>query len=225
MSLNKVSKNGNMYGWIDATWNTVKGVCPHGCEYCYMKRWGKQPDLHFDVKELKTDLGCGNFIFVGSSCDMWAEAIPVDWIHRTLIQCRKYENNRYLFQSKNPGRIYELRRFLPPDIVAGTTIETNRYYPEMGKALDVTERAWSILQFSLLDIDTIITIEPIMQFDLDKLVGIIKTAEPKWVNIGANTNSKVKLPEPSPDKVKELILALSEFTEVKVKSNLNRLMP
>jgi molybdopterin converting factor small subunit len=36
----------------------------------------------FDEKELKTDLGKGNFIFVGSSCDMWAQNIPEEWIEK-----------------------------------------------------------------------------------------------------------------------------------------------
>jgi hypothetical protein len=33
-----------------------------------MKRWGEQRPLHLDESELYTDLGEGNFIFVGSSC-------------------------------------------------------------------------------------------------------------------------------------------------------------
>ena len=61
MPLNK--STGNMYEFITHTWNTIKGECPHGCSYCYMKRWGKQPPVHFDEKELKTDLGKNNFIF------------------------------------------------------------------------------------------------------------------------------------------------------------------
>ena len=52
MPLNK--SIGNMYNFITHTWNTIKGECPHGCSYCYMKRWGKQPPLHFDEKELDT---------------------------------------------------------------------------------------------------------------------------------------------------------------------------
>lgn len=213
-----------MYSWVSHTWNTVKGACPHDCAYCHMKRWGKQPELHFDEKELKTDLGTGNFIFVGSSCDMWAESIPEKWIHDTLKHCRQYEGNRYLFQSKNPRRVYNSRQFLPPDIVVGTTIETNRDYKFMGNAPSITERAWIILNLSVLDIDTIITIEPIMDFDLKSLVNIIRYAGPKWVNIGANTNRKVRLPEPGSKKIKDLIEALTEFTEVKVKANLGRLM-
>lgn len=223
--MNKVSENGNMYQFVTHTWNTIKGECPHNCAYCYMKRWGKQPELHFDEKELKTDLGSGNFIFVGSSCDMWAYQIPINWIIDTAAHCRYFNKNKYLFQTKNSIRLYNLRPCLPQNVVLGTTIETNRSYPEMGIAPDVKKRAWGMFQLNSYGFETMITVEPIMDFDLDKLVGIIKFAEPKWVNIGANTNSKVKLPGPKPDKVKELITALKEFTEVKVKSNLKRLEP
>ena len=127
-----------------------------------------------------------------------------------------------MFQSKNPRRMYYLRSFMPPRIVLGTTIETNRLYPEiMGNAPKVLDRAWDLYKSETQDF---ITIEPIMDFDLKRLVSIINIVQPAWVNIGANTNSKVKLPEPAPGKVKDLIEALSEFTEVKVKPNLGRLM-
>lgn len=95
---------GNMYNFVTHTWNTVKGACPHDCSYCYMKRFGNQKPVRFDEKELKTDLGQGNFIFVGSSCDLFAESIPKKWINATLLQCYCYDN-KYLFQSKNPERM------------------------------------------------------------------------------------------------------------------------
>ena len=58
MALNWVkNKKSNMYQFIDATWNTVKGECYHDCSYCYMKRWGKLNKVRFDEKELKTRLG------------------------------------------------------------------------------------------------------------------------------------------------------------------------
>ena len=217
-------------GWITHTWNAIKGACPHSCEYCYCKKWGDQPELHFDEKELKTKLvdpetGKDDLdIFCGSSCDMWADKIPIKWIIYTIDHCRCFDNNRYLFQTKNPLRLYNLHCFLPSNIVLGTTIETNRYYPEiMGTAPSVRERAWHILNLSLVGIETMVTLEPLMDFDLDKLVGIIKSAKPKWVNIGANTNHKVKLPEPPAEKVKELIVELKKITEVKIKKNLKRL--
>ena len=65
MGLNK--SKGQMYEWINFTWNTIKGACPHDCKYCFMKQWGQLNPVRFDEKELNTDLGSGNFIFVGSS--------------------------------------------------------------------------------------------------------------------------------------------------------------
>ena len=103
MGLNK--SKGNMYDFVTHTWNTVKGKCYHDCSYCYMKKWGKLNDVRFDEKELKTDLGKDNFIFVGSGCDMFAESIPDEWIKKTLKHCGLYEDNQYLFQTKNPKNI------------------------------------------------------------------------------------------------------------------------
>ena len=62
------------------------------------------------------------------------------------------------------------------------------------------------------------------QFDLKQFVGMIKEINPEYVSIGANSNPKVKLPEPSPEKLKALIKELRKFTEVKLKDNLKRLL-
>ena len=78
MPLNKTK--GNMYDFVTHTWNPIKGRCSHDCQYCYMKRWGELPDLHLDAREMKTDLGSGNYIFVGSSTDMFAEDVSWEWI-------------------------------------------------------------------------------------------------------------------------------------------------
>ena len=72
-----------MYPFVSHTWNVIRGKCPHECIYCYMKKF-KVGELRFEEKELKTNLGKGNFIFVGSSIDMWAEQIPDEWIEKVL---------------------------------------------------------------------------------------------------------------------------------------------
>lgn len=215
---------GNMYEWLTHTWNTVKGKCPHGCHYCYMKRWGEQKPVRFDTKELKVDPGAGNFIFVGSSCDMFASKIPLKWITDTLRHCREFDKNRYLFQSKNPQRIYEMRSYLPEDAVLGTTIESNRLYRQMGNAPNPTDRAEAMFILRNQGYRIMITIEPIMDFDIDDLVSMVIACRPNWINIGANTNHKIKLVEPAPSKVMELIDKLKSINEVKVKPNLRRLM-
>ena len=216
MGLN-ISK-GNMYEWVTHTWNAIKGKCFHDCSYCYVKRWGELNPVRFDGKELDTDLGTGNFIFVGSSCDMFAEGIPGDWIVKTLNHCMKYDGNSYLFQSKNPGRM----DLIPEHCHICTTIETNRDYPDiMRDAPNVWDRAFDM---SLLDHGSkFITIEPVMDFDLTDLVLMIKAVFPKQVNIGADSGGN-GLPEPSQEKILNLIHELSKFTTVKKKKNLNRLI-
>jgi hypothetical protein len=72
-------------------------------------------------------------------------------------------------------------------------------------------------------VKTFVTVEPIMDFDLPEFVELIKRANPIQVNIGADTGHN-NLPEPPKGKVLELIAALGEFTTVKQKSNLSRLL-
>jgi len=212
---------GNMYRYITHTWNTLKGKCEHDCSYCYMKRWKRQNALRFDSKELKTDLGEGNFIFAGSSCDLFAGNVSPEWIKLTLEHCSKY-NNKYLFQTKNPAKLMTFKDELPDDLVICTTIETNRFYPEiMANSPKPEFRAQSMSE--LYEFVRFVTIEPIMDFDLPELVELIKLCCPVQVNIGADSGGH-KLPEPSKEKILDLISELSKFTVVVQKKNLRRLL-
>ncbi|MCJ7447931.1 MAG: hypothetical protein MUO72_09570 [Bacteroidales bacterium] len=183
-----------------------------------MKRWGKQKPVHFDEKELKTDLGSGNFIFVGSSCDMFAKNIPDEWINKTMEHCRKLDNT-YLFQSKNPQRFMYV--IFPPKTKLCTTIETNRWYP--GFMNDSPIPTYRSLGLSGYIGDKYITIEPIMDFDLQDLVYMIKKCNPIQVNIGADSGNN-NLPEPSKKKILALIDELKKFTVIDQKRNLKRLL-
>jgi len=219
-----IESKGNMYTWVTHTWNTIKGECPHGCTYCYMKRWGKQKPVRFDEKELKTDLGSGNFIFVGSSCDMWADDILDLWIRKTLAVCEKYDN-KYLFQSKNPDRILDYidACVISDKSVVCTTIETNRIYPDIMKECpSVINRGEAMNEISGV-IPTYVTIEPIMDFDLEEMVTIINHCNPVQVNIGADSGNN-NLPEPSKEKILALIDELKKFTVIDQKRNLTRLL-
>lgn len=212
---------GNMYGFVTHTWNPIKGKCWHDCEYCYMKSF-PQKELHLAENELTDDLGSGRFIFVGSSTDMFAENNPKDWIENVLEKCRKYPGNKYLFQSKNPKRIAEF--VLPERSIIGTTIETNRVYNQiMGKAPYPLFRAEVIHMFKTMGFKTMITIEPILDFDMKELVDLIRYANPDWVNIGADSKGH-NLLEPSREKILTLIEELKGFTEVRLKPNIKRIM-
>ncbi len=226
--------DGNMYKFITHTWNPVKGKCEHKCPYCYMCKEGRQiqTPIRLDTTEFRTDLKTNKFIFVGSGTDLFADNIPREWILRTLDYCYSFNNglfdysNNYLFQSKNPKRMIEfLEHPIFNESVACTTIETNRFYPEyMGNAPNVKERALAMQEISSRGIKTYVTIEPIMNFDLEEMIELIRMCNPIQVNIGANTNHGINLPEPSTDKILILIDELSKFTEVEKKSNLYRLL-
>ena len=72
-------------------------------------------------------------------------------------------------------------------------------------------------------VKTYVTIEPIMDFDLDKMVALIKMCNPKQVNIGADSGNN-HLPEPSKEKVLQLIDELQKFTVIHNKKNLKRII-
>ena len=213
-----------MYDFVTHTWNTVKGACPHDCTYCYMKRWGKLNPVRFDNKELKTDLGNGNFIFVGSSCDLFAHNIPNEWIVKTLKHCQDFDN-RYLFQTKNPERFLD---FIGDTVISDksvlcTTLESDSFYPEiMMYSPHPMQRSLAMEEISGV-IDTYITIEPVLDFHTEHFVKMIKRCNPKQVNIGADSGNN-NLPEPSREKLLELITELQKFTIIHNKRNLKRIL-
>jgi len=234
MALSKAK--GNMFEFVSHTWNPLKGRCPHQCGYCYVDRIYKRfkrniPPLHLDERELKTDLGSGNFIFVGSSTDMWAKDVPDEWINKIMDKITKgFEQgkaNKYLFQSKNPARFADYQICFASnqqDYVLATTIETNRYYPQMGNAVAPVKRCLDFAIPRFANLSKMITVEPIMDFDLSLFIEILKTPKPVQVNIGADSGNN-HLTEPPKDKILALI-GLLQTAGIKVfqKKNLKRLL-
>lgn len=77
---------------------------------------------------------------------------------------------------------------------------------------------------SKYNVETMISIEPVMDFDLDVFADWIRDINPKFVSIGADSKFRIKLQEPSKEKLESLIVILKTFTEVKNKDNVKRLM-
>ena len=227
MGLN-ISK-GNMYDFISHTWNVLKGRRLHACIYCFMlalaHRFNNMKGLHLDEAELRVNLGKGNFIFVGSSTDMFAADVPADWIMRVLDYANEFDN-RYLWQSKNPARILKfINHPVFQKSVVCTTIETNRWYPDiMNNAPLPEERAKAMAAISAVGVTTYVTCEPFIAFDHDALIALIRACNPAQVNIGKNSVRSVCLPEPTRDEVQAFIADLKTFTNVKVKSNASEWM-
>jgi DNA repair photolyase len=191
-----------------------------------MKRWGEQKPIHLDEREMKTDLGSGNFIFVGSSCDMFARDVPDEWIESIFDKIFDNEiksfskRNKYLLQTRNIKRIPKIAELWGNTFTICTTIESNRMY-EVGNAPSIQERIDELKKIKC--VPKMITIEPIMDFDIYPLLGAIKELGVIQVNIGADSGNN-GLPEPPKEKVLELIAELEKFTRVVQKKNLGRLM-
>lgn len=224
-----MNKNqGNMYEFVK-TRNFIGGACIYRCRYCYVefmkrrnsviaKKYSGKPFLA--ENEFKKGLGKGNTWFIGSMIDMFAENISDLFIHKVLSKCLNYDNT-YFFQSKNPRRFLDFN--FPPDTIFCTTVESNRIYHGITKAPSIKERIDGINEVSAIKGKPIhVTIEPIMDFDLDRFVTMIKWVNPNQVNIGADSKQS-DLPEPSGDKIGFLIGELKKFTRVHLKKNLKRL--
>ena len=217
--LNK--QKGNMYGFVTHTWNPIKGKCPHNCSYCYMRIF-PQKELRLSEKDLNDNIGENNFIFVGSSTDMWADKVPNEWIERTLVHCREYPKNTYLFQTKNPKRFKQFQNMFPDNTIIGITLETNRE-SDLDNCPSRKERVeYFSYNFPLLK-RKMVTIEPIMDFEVEPFCDLIKRINPEFINIGADSK-KSKLKEPSWFKVTNLISELKKFTRINQKKNLDRLI-
>lgn len=215
---------GDMYKFVSHTGNIIKGKCQHDCSYCYMKKFPNAGnELRLVKSELVGNLGGDKFIFIGSSTDMFASNVKSEDIKAVLDYCNLFDN-QYLFQSKNPSRFLEfIEHPVFSKSILCTTIETNRNYKEfMGNAPIVEERARAMEEISRLGIKTMVTIEPIMDFDLDELLKLVKRCNPIQVNIGKNTFRIVQLPEPDKEKAEQFVSELKKFTIVSIKDNLKR---
>lgn len=218
-----------MYPFITHTWNPLGGKCLHGCSYCSTEGIGKRyegvkqkysgnPKLYFSEF---CNLGKGNFIFVVAQNDLFADGVSDEIVRMILSYACKFEN-KYLFQSKNPERMYKFKDLLPKGSVVCTTIESNFDYPESG-GIPVIERVYAMAKFSRDGFLTYVTIEPVMSFDYCVLVPMIRCCSPEQVNIGADSKCN-KLNEPTKKDLLTLIDHLERFTVVNIKTNLMRLL-
>ena len=129
--------------------------------------------------------------------------------------------NAFLLQSKNPKRFLEfVDHPIAKRCVFGTTIESNRFYPEiMCNAPQIEERVEAMEKMANLGFATMVTAEPLLSFDLEQMLEYIKRCNPKKVNIGRNSYRNIELPEPSKEEVKLLIEGLKCISKIEIKKN------
>jgi len=162
-------------------------------------------------------------IFVVAQNDLFAEAVPDSFILRVLSECQINTQHRYFFQTKNPGRYLDFKANIPTGSILCTTIETNRYYPGIMQNSPIPFGRVEAMS-RMRGFEKHVTVEPIMEFDMREMVAMIKYCNPARVNIGADSKGN-NLPEPSKEKILALIDAMGALDiEVKLKSNLARLI-
>lgn len=215
------------------TWNPVGG-CKHHCygDGCWAARQAPRIpryDGGFDHPklfegELKKRFSGDVVVFVSSMGDLFGEWVPDEWIYE-VIGAMKKSGPRVTFflETKNPARYAKFLRLLPPNTILSTTIETNRDYQVSG-APPVRDRFEAFRKLAWPHKH--VSIEPIMDFDLEVLAGWMRRIaliEAEWrggtsmISVGYD-NWNCKLPEPPLDKTMALISQLERFTKVERKT-------
>lgn len=137
--------------WCDSTLNPIRGLCPHGCPYCYMKKihkrfgTGKETTYHWEecVAVLQHTKKPITF-FIGSSNDIFAEEHEKYDILDFIQELPEWHT--YLFLTKNPKRYDVIEKYmwrcgglkLAKDIVLGASLD-GKYYTDFNGGHDLLD--------------------------------------------------------------------------------------
>jgi len=212
-----MEKKNNMYELSVKQWNPFVG-CEHDCIYCkssfqrQLKRWAKgQGDCpecanfepHYrhsprlEQKLPKTKYM--QFIFTCSSGDI--VFCSTEYLERIITRIRSEPDRTFLVQSKDPSTFN--RVIFLKNVILGTTLETNKdkLCEGTSKAPKPSQRYKDFVKVDHLL--KMVTIEPVIDFDLDVMTDWIENINPCMVWLGYDSG-KNKLPEPELEKVKNL---------------------
>jgi protein gp37 len=216
--------NERMFPFITNTWNPLKGVCPHNC---YRHSDGKpgcwaqkiieekpvlkakyQGPYDFDMNQIERKFKSGSFVFVCDMLDLFAANVPMVAVQIIMKLMAAQPEVTFLTLTKNPRYAWIVE--IPKNVIVGATIESNINYnvSQAPKQTDRLEAMRDITDRKML------SIEPIMDFDLEPFVNEIIKVGPEFVAVGYD-NYKNGLIEPSFSKTLHLI-AMLEGAGIKV---------
>lgn len=211
---NLMEKKNNMYELSVKQWSPFAG-CEHDCVYCrssfqrQLKRWARKncpgcyeftPHTHperLNQKLPKTKHM--QFIFTCSSGDI--AFCPTEYLKEIIARIQSEPYKTFLIQSKDPQTFN--RAIFPKNVILGTTLETNRdeLCEGTSKAPKPSQR---YKDFAKVNHPLkMMTIEPVMDFDLDVMIDWVENINPCMLWLGYDSG-KNKLPEPELEKVKSL---------------------
>lgn len=215
------------------TWNCFVG-CGFECIYCNARKAALTRFKHIArysdgfapklvEEELRRRFKSGQFVFI---CYMGDLAFATREQFLTILaRIRQFPETYFLIQTKNPKHFFDWREdsgmVLPPNVYLGTTIESNRDYG-LTKAPPPVERFRYLAgyphNFKFL------SIEPVMDFDLDELTNWAALARPNIIEVGAD-NYFNHLVEPSSTKLRQLLSRLKKTCPIVIeKEGLERLL-
>lgn len=213
-----------MFPFITCTWNPLVG-CLHDCYYCWARnlsqtklkhteryRYGFKPQ--FLIKELSRHFKSGDFVFVSDMGDALGNWVKDEWIEEILNIERRNAGVTFFHSTKNPSRYGQF--FFPPNTVRAATVETNRPIPQIiSKAPQPKERLHAMKRLDSWDHPTFLSVEPIMDFDLEEFSEAIVSIRPSFGVAVGYDNYGTNLPEPPLAKTMQLIERL-ECAKIKV---------
>ncbi len=212
-------------GKVMRTWNPFTG-CLFDCSYCWARKLaetklkesypnGFVPTFH--PERLKVKFHPGEMVFVSDMGDI-AHATPSE-IYQINCIIEANPQTDFLIMTKAPV-IYSCSIHWSANVIQGTTIETHMWNG-FSKAPSPATRYRNIKDSK--HPRKLISIEPVMDFDLDVFTSWLLDINPWLVQIGAD-NYHHNLPEPSWDKVQALISNLEQAgIRVEQKGGLSRL--
>ena len=224
-------KQDSMYVDSVKQWNPFVG-CKYDCLYCkssFQRQAKRQKqncmscyryEPHEHPNRLDDSLpptGPGEFIFTCANSDI--TFCTTEYLKKIIERIKREPKKTFVIQSKNPKTF--ARVTFPANVILGTTIETNRdelnKQAKISKAPPPSQRFTDFLKIK--HARKMVTIEPVLKFDLAVMLDWIKQLKPIKVWIGYDSKSNT-LPEPEVSEVKALekaIKALDLGIEVKEK--------
>ena len=166
------------------TWNPVTG-CPHNCHYCYAKPIAEsiykegfaltfrkeRLQAPFNTPKPRNKTIWHKLVFVTSMGDLFAEAVPAQWIKAVLNVVYQTPQWIYLFLTKNPERLLDFK--FTDNCWVGTTVDVQR---RVETAQQVFRRLNAKVKF--------VCCEPLLQ-----KVAFDTMQDINWMIIGAQTQT------------------------------------
>ena len=230
-----------MFGFVTHTVNPIAGgwaeiinpdtlktveikACAYDCVYCWakaminrnMKTFANKYTGEYRVhKKALRKYPPGSIVFVQTMTDIGYRGIPRKVIEEVLEWTCTQPEVTWLFLTKSDTFYDEYIDQLPPNMITGFTIETNRNIPYLtSKAPSTTKRLSAAKRIKRAmkgrtqsNFKLFICIEPIMDFDYTAFLLILVNLKPHLIAIGYD-NYKNNLPEPDSEKIYRFIFAL-----------------